>query len=97
MLIDTKLRTLKPQPKVYRVADMAGLCVEIRSTGPKKWRFRYRFAGKADMLDLGDYPDISLQDARQERDRQKQLLKGGTDPAWPGGTLSCFAFRSMSA
>lgn len=81
MLTDTKLRNLKPQPKVYRVADMAGLCIEVRPTGAKKWRYRYRFAGKANMIDLGDYPGVSLQDARRERDKQQALLRQGTDPS----------------
>jgi len=60
---------------------MAGLCSGSRPTGARAWRFRYRFAGKANMLHLGDYPAMSLQDARRERDRQKDLLAKGLDPA----------------
>lgn len=80
-LTDAKLRTLKPRPTVYRVADMEGLCIEVRPTGARCWRFRYRFAGKPNMLDLGDYPAVSLQEARRERDRQRDLLKAGIDPS----------------
>lgn len=80
-LTDTKLRTLKPRPKLYRVADMGGLCIEIRPTGIRCWRYRYRFTGKANMLDLGEYPAMSLQEARRERDRQRDLLDAGTDPS----------------
>ncbi len=80
-LTDTKLRSLKPRPVVYRVADMAGLCIEIRPSGFKAWRFRYRFAGRAKMLDLGEYPLVSLQDARKDRDRQRDLLAQGIDPS----------------
>jgi len=81
MLSDAKLRALKPKAALYRVADMGGLCIEVRPTGAKKWRYRYRFAGKANMLDLGDYPVVSLQDARKDRDRQKTLLDAGIDPS----------------
>lgn len=81
MLTDTLVRALKPRHKVYRKADAGGLCIEVRPTGAKKWRFRYRFAGRPNMLDLGDYPGVSLQDARRERDRQKQLLARGEDPS----------------
>ena len=80
-LTNVRIRALKPRPKVYRVADMHGLCLEIRPTGARSWRFRYRFAGKANMLDLGDYPAMSLQDARRERDKQRDLLARGSDPA----------------
>jgi hypothetical protein len=31
------------------------------------------------MLDLGEYPAMSLQEARRERDRQRDLLDAGTD------------------
>lgn len=81
LLTDTRLRALKPRPEVYRVADMGGLCIEIRPTGARCWRFRYRFAGKANMLSLGEYPAMSLQDARRERDRQRAILAAGQDPS----------------
>lgn len=81
LLTDTRLRALKPRATVYRVSDMGGLSIEVRPSGAKCWRFRYRFAGKANMLALGEYPAMSLQDARRERDRQRALLKAGQDPS----------------
>lgn len=81
LLTDTKIRALKPRPKVYRVADTGGLCIEIRPTGARLWRFRYRAGAKANMIGLGEYPAMSLQDARRERDRQKALLVSGSDPS----------------
>jgi len=80
-LNDTRLRGLKPRPKVYRVADMDGLCIEVRPTGARCWRFRYRFAGRANMLDLGAYPAVSLHDARRERDRLRAMVRQGVDPS----------------
>ncbi|WP_258391165.1 Arm DNA-binding domain-containing protein [Stenotrophomonas maltophilia] len=50
MLTDAKLRSLKPKDAVYRVADSQGLCIEVRPWGSKIWRYRYRFAAKANML-----------------------------------------------
>lgn len=81
MLNDTKLRNLKARPAPYRVADTNGLCIEVRPTGAKLWRYRYRYAGKASMVGLGDYPAVSLAAARAERDRLRALVKGGGDPA----------------
>jgi len=46
MLTDTKLRALKPRVRPYRIADSHGLCIEVRPTGTKAWRYRYRYAGK---------------------------------------------------
>jgi integrase len=80
MLTDTKLRTLKPREKVYRVADTNGLCIEVRPTGTKLWRYRYRYAGKASMLPLGEYPATSLAEARTGRDKARALVKSGGNP-----------------
>ncbi|WP_253910814.1 MULTISPECIES: Arm DNA-binding domain-containing protein [unclassified Stenotrophomonas] len=56
MLTDTKLRSLKPREDAYRVADTNGLCIEVRPSGAKVWRYRYRHAGKASMITLAEYP-----------------------------------------
>lgn len=80
MLNDTKLRNLKSKAKIYRVADTNGLCIEVRPTGAKLWRYRYRYNGKASMAQLGQYPAVSLADARAERDRMRALLVGGSNP-----------------
>src|SRR5690348_15769905 len=80
MLTDTKLRSLKPRSSVYRVADMGGLCIEVRPTGAKYWRYRYRYLGKPRMLALGEYPFLSLLDARGKRNEARAVLKTGIDP-----------------
>ncbi|MGN6312836.1 MAG: tyrosine-type recombinase/integrase [Rhodanobacteraceae bacterium] len=80
-LTDTRLRALKPRPRLYRVADRDGLCIEVRPTGARLWRFRYRFAGKAQMIGLGAYPEVSLQDARQRLTAERAKLARGEDPA----------------
>ena len=67
MLTDTKLRAIKPRPAAYRIADSGGLCIEVRPSGAKVWRFRYHFAAKASMITFGEYPAMSLAYARAER------------------------------
>jgi integrase len=81
MLTDTKLRTLRPREAAYRVADSNGLCIEVRSTGSKVWRYRYRHAGNASITTLGEYPAMTLAEARTERDKARALVKKGTSPA----------------
>lgn len=81
MLSDTKVRTLKPREKLYRVADADGLCIEISPKGSRLWRFRYRFHGKAKMISLGGYPAVSLANARIARDAARALLRAGRDPS----------------
>ena len=83
MLNDTQVRNFRPKDKLYRVSDSHGLCIEINPNGSKLWRHRYRFNNKATMLALGIYPEVSLFDAREARDRNKQLLKQGLNPKRP--------------
>ena len=80
MLTDTKLRSLKPRANVYRVADANGLCIEVRPSGAKLWRYRYRLNGKASMASLGEYPLVPLVDARERRDAARKTLAAGVSP-----------------
>ncbi|HMM58316.1 MAG TPA: integrase arm-type DNA-binding domain-containing protein [Rudaea sp.] len=81
MLTDAKLRALKPRENVYRIADALGLAIEVRPSGARLWRFRYRFDGVANMLGLGEYPGVSLTEARERRDASRRLLGDGIDPS----------------
>ncbi|MBU6198945.1 MAG: tyrosine-type recombinase/integrase [Xanthomonadaceae bacterium] len=81
MLTAVQLSVLKPRATIYRVADAAGLCIEVRPDGGRSWRYRYRFAGNARMLSLGAYPQISLADARKRRDEARNVLQSGRDPS----------------
>ena len=80
MLTDLKLRRLKAKNKIYRVPDEKGLVIEVRTTGNKYWRFRYRFKQQQKMMALGEYPLISLSDARLARDEIRIKLHKGIDP-----------------
>jgi integrase len=80
-LSDTKLRTLKPTDKPYKVTDEKGLFLLVTVAGGKLWRFKYRILGKEKLLSLGAYPDVSLADARQVRDDARKVIAAGSDPS----------------
>jgi integrase len=71
----------RPKEKPYKLSDGAGLHLLIESNGSKLWRFRYRFAGRENMLTFGAYPIVSLAEAREKRDEARRLLVAGTDPS----------------
>jgi len=81
VLTDTKIRSLKTRDDVYRVADSNGLCIEVRPSGKKVWRYRYRIAGTPSMVTIGEYPAVTLQQARTEREELRALVKRGANPA----------------
>lgn len=80
MLNDLKIKQLKAKEKLYRIADHSGLCIEVRPTGKKFWRFRYRFLNKPQMLTIGQYPEISLSYARSKVIEIREQLAKNIDP-----------------
>ena len=71
----------KAKDKSYKLSDGAGLYLLVEPNGSKLWRFRYRFAGRENMLTFGPYPVVSLGDAREKRDAARKLLASGADPS----------------
>lgn len=80
-LTDVEIRNARPREKAYRLADGAGMYLEVSPAGGKYWRLKYRIAGKEKRLALGVYPDISAKEARIRRDAARKLLADGIDPA----------------
>lgn len=80
MLSDTKIKTLKPKEKMYRVLDSERLYIEVRPTGKKVWRLKYILDGKEGSISIGDYPSISLAEARKKKDEIKSQLAKGINP-----------------
>src|SRR5690606_19431398 len=80
-LTDTRIRALKPKDKAYKLPDGGGLHLEVRPTGARLWRFRYRLGGKENMYAIGAYPEVSLAEAREARDAARKLVKSGIHPA----------------
>jgi integrase len=74
------IKHLKPESRTYRRADGGGLSVEITPAGSKLWRWRYTFNGKEQMLALGKFPEVTLEQARRKRDEAREQLKAGKHP-----------------
>jgi integrase len=81
MLAQLTITNAKPQAKPYMLLDGEGLHLRIHPSGSKLWRFRFRFAGKANMMSLGPFPAVSLKEARDARDDIKKQIAAGIDPA----------------
>ena len=80
-LTDARIRTTKPEAKPVKLADGGGLYLEVRPSGKKLWRYRYRIADKENLFAIGGYPEISLAEARAEHDKARSLVKQGVHPS----------------
>lgn len=78
---ETYFRNLKPAEKDFKSSDSSGLYMLVTKGGSKLWRLSYRFDGKQKLLAIGQYPVITLADARTKRDAAKKLLAEGIDPS----------------
>lgn len=80
-LTDTQVKNAKPKDKPYKLADGAGMYLEVTPTGGKLWRMKYRQVnGKENRLAFGKYPDVTLGEARERRAAARKLLEQGIDP-----------------
>ncbi|MCP4393016.1 MAG: integrase arm-type DNA-binding domain-containing protein [Alphaproteobacteria bacterium] len=80
-LTDTACKNAKPLEKAYKKADGGGMFLLIKPTGQKYWRLKYRYLGKEKLLAMGVYPETSLAEARDKRDKARKLILNGIDPA----------------
>ena len=79
-LTDTAVRQAKPADKDFTLTDGSGLSLFVATNGTKSWHFRFSWLGKQPRMSLGTYPEISLKDARELRDKARGLVAKGIDP-----------------
>lgn len=97
MLPPSTVKNAAPQAKPYKLTDAAGLYLLVNPIGSKLWRFDYRHAGKRQTLALGQYPDVSLRQARERRDEARQLLAQGVNPATARDEAKAAAVEAVEA
>lgn len=82
-LKDTKVRTAKcPPDKPFVVLnDGENLSLHVMTNGAKLWRYRFGFNGKGGLLSMGQYPAVTLDEARARRDEAARQLAAGQNPS----------------
>lgn len=68
------------RPGVHAVGGVAGLALQVTSTGARSWVFRYRHNGRRREAGLGPYPDVLLAKAREYAREARDILRQGNDP-----------------
>ncbi|SFP62541.1 tyrosine-type recombinase/integrase [Sphingomonas rubra] len=79
-LTAAEVKNAKPGDRDYKLGDAGGLYLFVTAKGAKSWRMKYRFAGKEKRLTFGLYPEVSLAEARTQRDEARRLLRENKDP-----------------
>ena len=84
-LTDAIIRNAKPKTKDYQLYDIPGLSLNVTSSGTKSFKFRIMKEGKRHNITLGQYPFLSLKDARQLAEDKRFIYKNNLihDPTEP--------------
>lgn len=81
MLSESRVAKSVAKERPYKLADGGGLYLTITPAGGKLWRYNYRYQGKQKTLSIGQWPVVSLQEARNAVIEAKRRLKEGQDPS----------------
>lgn len=80
---DRYIKSLKPEAEMYQVREGRGFAIRVLPSGAKTWYYIYDFGGKRRQLNLGNYPDKSLEAAHDDYRKAVELVKKGIDPMAP--------------
>jgi integrase len=79
-LSHTSVSNAKPKDKVYKLSDGGGLYLQVKTSGYRCWKYDYRVNGSRGTYTIGQYPDISLKDAREGHREARELVAKGIHP-----------------
>lgn len=85
-LTNVQIQNAKSRDKVYRLSDGDSLWLEVRPTGVKIWRYRYKIADKENIYTIGEFAvhkgvsHVSLEKARKQRNEARELVRKGIHP-----------------
>ena len=80
-LSEFKISKAKGKDKPYKLSDGGGLFLLVKPSGSKLWQQKFRYLGKERLLSHGQYPDVTLAQARRKREEARTLLADGRDPS----------------
>ena len=76
-LTELQLKALSPRSSSYMVSDGAGLNIKVYPNGRMQWVLRKTSMGKAYQHYLGDYPAVTLKEARTLSREQSSSMPDG--------------------
>jgi len=70
----------RSREKEYSDQEVIGLRMLVSKNGRKFFHLRYRFNNRKRVIAIGEYPAVSIADARQRANEFKNMLSKGVDP-----------------
>ena len=81
-----RIEAAKPQDKPYKLTDGGGLYLDVAKSGRKTWRANFGYADgeKQKTVTYGQWPDVSLAQARSAHQQTKDAYRAAKIAAAPG-------------
>lgn len=80
MLTNATVKAARARSRPYKIFDERGLHLLVRPSGRMTWRVKYRLQGREQLLTIGCYPDVALNDARAQCDVAHEAIARGEKP-----------------
>lgn len=77
---DRYIASIKPQKKKYTIREGRGFALQILPSGTKTFMFIFELNKQKGYMNIGNYPAMSLSDARKAYNDVYNLVKSGVDP-----------------
>lgn len=74
------VKSAEAAEKPFRLYDGNGLFLLVQPNGSKLWRYKFRYGGKEQLLALGQFPAISLAEARSRHAEARAAVLAGRNP-----------------
>lgn len=68
------------KPGLHFVGVVPGLALQVTATGARSWTLRVVIAGRRRDMGLGNYPEVTLAQARDKAREARELIRQGVDP-----------------
>ncbi|MHA3183284.1 tyrosine-type recombinase/integrase [Legionella pneumophila] len=75
-----KIANLTSEKKRYHITEGNGFCLRVSPKGTKTWFYRYKFEGKEKWLTIGNFPAMSVAEARKAFNDLWEIRQSGSDP-----------------
>jgi integrase len=77
---DFRVKNLKPRDKRYEVREADGFGMWVYPSSRKSWVYTYHLDGGKERHILGEYPDMTLGEAREAHSSARKLVRMGVSP-----------------
>jgi integrase len=79
-LTDDYVAKLKGRERAYRESDGYNLYIQVMASGRKCWKYVYYYKRRQYVMDLGDWPRVKCDDARELVNNCDSLIERGINP-----------------